>query len=200
MDVVLAAYPTERHFDPLRVRYLVASRGGDTDRLVVCHPWNQGRRYRVCAGRISVSDRLGKTVEAFTLGGDLQIACYSDRTICGLVSSAPIFPLFSAMDLNMCLAAEMEILLAKQKAHWDPAHPFEFEEHLAEVDPLQLYACFLQELHEKAGELHSGSNALDCDVQHFIGDEIRRLQESGRWPREVCTPEQLFSGEQSDPG
>lgn len=193
MDVILTATPTNRHFDPLRVSYLVALRGG-TERLVVCHPWGRGRRFRVCAGRIIVSDRLGKTVEAFSLGGDLQIACFDDLTVCGLVSPAPIFPLYSTLDLPMWLTCEMEILLAQQKARWDPAHPFAFEEHLAEVDPIALYACLLTEQHKKAGELHSGSDELDFEGQHFVRDEIGRLKEDGRWPQEVCTPEQLLTG------
>lgn len=193
LDVILRATPTERHFDPVRASFVVASTSGGTDKLVVHHPWGLGQRYRVCAGRINLMDRRGKPVEAFSLGGDLQIECDQRRTVCMLRSPAPIFHLYSALDMPVCFVSEMEILLAQQKAHWNPAHPHAFEEHLARVEPLQLYACLLQCMDDKGDDLHSGSGTLDFDMRHFVADEMARLKAQGNWPQVICSPEQLFS-------
>lgn len=198
MDVILNAVPTYRHFDPLKAQYPVAALEGGIDRITVCHPWRQGSRYRACAGRVILSDRFGKTVEAFSFGGDLQIETMADRSICALVSTAPIFPLYSTMDLPMCLTAEVEILLACLKARANRDRPFAFEEHLAAADPFQLYTCCLQALLEKGYESHSGDRELDHHVEHFLRSERRRLLQDNRWPRADCTLEQLFFDESED--
>jgi hypothetical protein len=191
MDVVISGTPTNRHFDPQKICYVVATDKG-TGRLMGHHPWSLGRQFRVCAGRIRLTDRVGKVVEAFSLGGVLNIACEKTRTICMLTSSAPIFPLFETMDLSMCLTAEMEIQLAQQRAKWDPEHPYVFEEHLAAVDPFELYACLLEAMHKKGDHLHSGSSELDCDVRHFVDNEIAHLKQKNEWPAAVCSPGQLL--------
>ena len=191
LDIILTAKPTARHFDPQKVRYVIATRKGIAP-LTVHHPWTLGKQYRVCAGRIRLTDRVGKVVEAFSLGGELTIVCEKTRTICALTSPAPIFPLFKMMDVNMCLTAEMEIVLAEQKANWDPAHPFAYEEHLAAVDPFELYTCLLDTLHKKGSHLHSGSGELDCDVRHYIESEVADLKARDEWPSAMCTPRQLL--------
>ena len=195
MDVTLAATPSYEHFDPVRASYAVAARAGGVETLIVSHPWSQRRRYRVCAGRINLVDRQGKAVEAFSLGGDLDISAQGDWTLCALSSAAPIFFLFSAFDLAMWLTAEFEILLAQQKAHWDPVHPHSFEEHLAVAEPLQLYCCCLQALQNKARDIHCGSEELDQAGRHFLREEIDRLKRLDLWPEVVCPVEWLFAGE-----
>ena len=191
MDVILTAKPTARHFDPQKVRYVIAT-GKGIGQLTVHHPWTLGKQYRVRAGRIRLTDRVGKVVEAFSLGGDLTIVCEKTRTICALTSPAPIFPLTRTLDVNMCLTAEMEIVLAEQKANWDPAHPFAYEEHLAAVNPLDLYTCLLDMLRRKGSHLHSGSSELDCDARHFIESEVANLKARDEWPARMCTPRDLL--------
>lgn len=195
MDVTLARTPSYEHFDPVRATYFIAARKAGVETLTVCHPWSQGKRFRVCAGRVSLVDRRGKTVEAFSMGGDLDITARRDWTLCALSSAAPIFPLSSPFDLAMWLTAEFEILLAQQKAHWDPAHPHSFEEHLAAANPLQLYCCSLQALENKSRAIHCGSEALDRAGRHFLREEISRLKREELWPEHVCPVEWLFAEE-----
>lgn len=195
LDVIIPNTPTTRHFDPQKIQFQVVSHAGDLGRISIGHPWTLAKRYRVCAGRIICCDRKSKQVEAFSFGGDLQILSDADHTVCALQSSAPIFPLFAAHNLPMWITAEVEILLARQKAHWDPQHPYEFEAHLTTVDPFLLYASCLQALNDRVCHSYSEAEELEHQGSHFVRAEIRRLQEEGVWPFLLPTLDQLFRAE-----
>jgi hypothetical protein len=191
LDVIIPASPTYRHFDPQKVQFQVVSPAtGQIEHINIHHRWLSQKRYRVCAGRIILTDRTPKQVEAFSFGGDLQILSDTEHTVCALVSTVPIFPLFKTHDLNMWITAEVEILFARQKAHWNPQHPHDFETHLVAVNPLILYASCLQMLQDRTW---SARVSLDLQGKHFVQTEIKRLQESGEWPVQVPSLDQLFS-------
>ncbi len=192
MDVIIPKTPTYRHFDPQKVQFQIVSHAGDIGRISICYPWTMAKRYRVCAGRIILCDRKSKQVEAFSFGGDLQILSDAVHTVCALQSSAPIFPLYTPHDLPMWISAESEILLARQKAHWDPLHPHEFEAHLAALDPLLLYASCLQALHDRVCHAYSDAEELEHQGTHFVQTEIQRLKKDGAWPLLLPTLDQLF--------
>lgn len=193
LDVIIMATPTYRHFDPQRAQFQVVSPTNNIEHVSIHHPWSLRKKYRVCAGRILLTDRTSKCVEAFSFGGDLQILSDAEHTVCALRSPAPIFPLFTTHDLFMWITAEVEILLARQKAHWDPQHPHDFEMHLATVDPLLLYASCLQVLQDRSGHIHSGMKILDNQGQHFVQKEIQQLQEKRKWPIRLPSLDQLFA-------
>lgn len=183
LDVILTELPTERHFDPTKVQFPIVSPQNRTERLIVHHPWSSGGKYRVCAGRIFIADRIDKKVEAFSFGGELQVFSDQQRTICALVSPAPILNLFATHNLPMWLASEAEILLAEQKVHWLRHRHDVFEAHLGNVDPLFLYISCLQALHEKKWHVHEDVYGAG---PHFVQDEIKRLQATEHWP--LLTP------------
>ena len=188
LDVIIPAVPTYRHFDPQKAQFQIVSAANDVEHLTIHHPWTAGKRYRVCAGRIFITDRKAKRVEALSFGGNLQILSDAEHTACGLESAAPIFPLFTTHDLPMWIVAEVEILLAQQKAHWNPLHPHDFETHLVAVEPFLLYASCLQALQNK----HAGTEESDHQGQHFVQTEIKQLQDKGKWPVLLRTLDQLF--------
>lgn len=190
LDIIIPAVPTYRHFDPQKAQFRVVSFPNKLEQITIHHPWSSGKKFHVCAGRIYVSDRIHKQVEAFSFGGELQILSTEEHTVCALTSTAPIFALIEAHNLPMWLTAEAEILLAKQKAHWDPQHPHDFETHLMTVDPFLLYASCLQALQDKAWPTQSENN---LHGPHFVKEEIKRLQEERRWPLFDSTLNQLFS-------
>lgn len=193
MDVIMRKTPTYRHFDPTRACFLVVShKAGRLEQIHIEHPWTMGKRYRVCAGRIYLSDRTGKRVEAFSFGGDLQILSDKEKTVCALMSSAPIFALCTTHDLPMWITAEVEIILARQKAHWDPRHPHGFEEHLAMVDPFLLYASCLQTIQDRPCNCYLDEEELDHQGEQFVQAEIQRLKENDKWPSPLPPPDQLF--------
>jgi hypothetical protein len=138
-------------------------------------------------------DRAGKCVEAFCTGGDLQVVSNRHRTVCVLQSSAPIFHLRTTHDLPMWITAEIEIILAQQKANWDPRHPHDFEAHLAAQDPFLLYASCLQAIIEdRSGHCYLEEDELEHQGEHFVRSEIQRLKDNDAWPSPLPTPDALF--------
>jgi len=190
LDVILTELPTERHFDPTKVQFQIAVPPNSIERLTIHHPWTFSSRYRVCAGRIFITDRLAKKVEAFSFGGTLEILSDNERTVCALTSPAPIFDLCATHNLPMWLTSEVEILLAEQNARWQPHHHDEFDLHLSQIDPLLLYASCLQLLQAKHWPVHEETYG---EGAHFVREEITRLKESGLWPPLVPPLSQLFS-------
>jgi hypothetical protein len=157
LEVVLHAAPTGRHFDPENVRYPIAV-GHRLDFLFITHPAGDSDQYRVCAGRVIVRDRIGKQVEAYSLGGELVVETAGAHTLCRLTSSAPILDLTVPNSLSTRLAEEIAILLAERRAAW-AQRPAGYDERLTQVDPRQLFAASLIELSRKFS--HSSHTADD---------------------------------------
>ncbi len=193
MDVIIQQEPTNRHYDPEQAQYHVVAPTGNIEHITISHPWTLGTRYQVCAGRIFLTDRKGKRVEAFSFGGDLQILSAANHTVCGLQSTAPIFHLVTIADLPMWITAEVEILLAERKAHWDPTHPHDFEEKLVKANPFLLYASCLKAIQDKAADhFYSEAGGLTQGGIHFVDVEIQRFRDEGTWPEQLPTPAQLL--------
>jgi len=190
LDVILTELPTERHFDPTRVQYQIVSRQNRAEHLSVHHPWTAGELYRVGVGRIFIRDRIDKTVEAFSFGGELRIFSDPPRTICVLTSPAPIFDLWQTPSLPMWLTAEVEILLAEQKVKGLQSTRDELDLHLGKVDPFLLYASCLKALHDKSWPLSEDEYGAG---PHFVRNEIKRIEQAGNWPLLVPSLAELVS-------
>ena len=190
LDVVITEQPTKRHFDPQQARFQVVNPVGRIEQMTVHHPWPFGKKYRVCAGRIYIRDRVPKTVEAFSFGGELQILSTNEQTVCALTSPVPILDLVGTHNLSMWFTAEVEILLAQQNATQNLQQPEEFGTCLANVEPLVLYASCLQTLHDKKWPVHENEY---LEGQHFVQSEIKRLKETSMWLMPVPSLDQLFS-------
>ena len=146
LDVVIRSAPTGEHFDPESFICAIPAAGGWA-KLHVTHPWIQETRYRVCAGEIDFEDARRAHVKAFTFGGTLHIDSDARRTICQLVSPAPL--LEHARELSSLeeqLIEEVQILLAERRAAQDDDV---FDRKLAAADPLPLYHGCLVALHDK---------------------------------------------------
>jgi hypothetical protein len=182
LDVIIPAEPTFRHYDPVKVQFQVIPAAAELERLTIHHPWSLGHQYRVSAGRILITDRKGKKVEAFSFGGDLQVQNEQTRTICAHTSPAPIFPLFFPHALPSWFAVEAEVLLAERKADWDPLHPHNFEAHLTTVEPFHLYAGCLHALQEKVDAQLRKRDQMAGQGSYFVRAEIKRLKQAGMWP------------------
>ena len=193
LDVFLHAEPTELHFDPEVVRFMVTSPIWGTERIKVRHPWQREEEHRVIPNCVVMRDRVNKVIEAFTFGGELQIVTEGDCTRCTLKSPAPIFPLTKGSTVATIFTEEAEILLAERRAVWDAAHPkAPFEERLAKVDPFDLYLACLEEFQLKFFHLPYLQSESMLHFTHFIRLEIRALHEMHRWPLYVTPIEKLL--------
>jgi hypothetical protein len=181
LDVFLPAEPTELHFDPEVVRFMVTSPIWGTEWIKVRHPWQGKEEHPVIPSCMFIRDRVDKVVEAFTFGGDLHILTEEELTRCTLKSPAPILPLNNGTSVTTIFAEEVEIQLAERRAVWDVAHPkVPFEEQLAKVDPFDLYLACLEEFQLKFFHLPYLQSESMLHFTHFIRLEIRALHEMHR--------------------
>jgi hypothetical protein len=146
LDVVIRPIPTGEHFDPESVTCLIATASGSA-KLHVVHPWTQDNIYRVCAGEIDIEDARHEHVKAFTFGGELRLDSDARRTVCQIVSPAPLLEhARQTLSLEEYLIEEVIILFAERRAVQDDDV---FDRRLAAAEPLQLYRACLAALAEK---------------------------------------------------
>lgn len=181
LDVVIRPAPTGEHFDPQSLTCLIATDGGST-RLHVLHPWTQETAFRVCAGEIDIADARGEHVTAFTFGGTLRVDSDSGRTLCQIVSPAPLLEhARQASSLPEQLIEEVQILFAERRATQDDDA---FERRLAAAEPLPLYRACLAALNEKFAHFPATDDAhrrfkqyLHTAAQSLAEDSVPALAE-----------------------
>jgi hypothetical protein len=196
LTVVLRPHPTERHYDPERADWPVVTAYHELDRLALFHPWPVSGEHRAAPGRIILTDRKAKVVQAFTFGGTLRVDASDERVVAVLESPAPILPLLPPHDIAEFLADEVDILLARRRAYWDqqrqPHAADGFEERLARVEPLPLYQACLATVRDQLAHTPSLFHDTEHRLAAFLRHEIASLDQAGHWPLHVPTLEQLL--------
>jgi hypothetical protein len=189
LEVNLYHQPTERHFDPENAVFLVVEPDGEVKHVTLVHPWHGPTEFRVCTGRITLGDRRGKTVQAFSLGGNLEITGYPDHTHCILTSAAPIAELAGGQTTLGLLVTEFEALLARKQAEWgrDEAG---FRRRLATIDPLTLLAAGLAAVQERLKRMPLTESQQR--TSYIIHRTIHTLQQAGHWPAVPPSLDNLF--------
>jgi len=148
LDIILAGKPAQEHFDPEFVVLTAALHVEGITAIKVSHPWHGSERLHVCAGRVTVTDRTGKDVHAFTFGGTMRLDSSPESTLCVLTSSAPILDLAGLHCRTQELADEIETLIARRRAFWS-RQPNKYEQRLASADPVMLYLAGLTAIEAK---------------------------------------------------
>lgn len=193
LTVVLRPSPTERHYDPELADWPIVTRLGELDRLAVFHPWPAGGEQRAAPGRIILTDRKGKVVEAFTFGGTLRLAVDEARVVAVLESPAPILPLLPPHDVAERLADEVEIFLARRRAHWDALRqPYALDERLARVEPLALFRACLAALRDEYAQAPAAFHDDEHRLLQFVRRELAAQAQAGAWPLHVPALAQLL--------
>jgi hypothetical protein len=179
LEVNLYHQPTQQHFDPENAVFLVVEPDGEVKHVTLVHPWHGLTEFRVCPGRITLEDRRGKTMHAFSLGGCLEITGHPDHTHCVLTSTVPVAELAESQTTLGLLVTEFEALLARKQAEWgrDEAG---FRRRLATIDPLTLLVAGLAAVQEGL----RGMPLIESRQRtaHAIRRAIHALQQAGHWP------------------
>ncbi len=174
LDVVIRPAPTGEHLDPESVACHIAA-DGRSSRLHVAHPWLQELTYRVCLGEIDIEGMRHEHVTAFTFGGALRIDSYSQRTLCQIVSPAPLLEhARQTPTLSEQVIEEVQILIAERRAAQNDDDAFELK--LAAADPLQLYHACLGALQEKFAHFTATHDA-QRHFKQFLTDATRSLKD-----------------------
>ena len=176
LDIAISKVPSGMHFDPSVVHLAVKCNQDSIERLAIHHPWTFANTYQACAGLVEIVDRRGKKEEAYTFGGSLTIKSQDTVTTCVLESPAPILEISSANSISMMFIEEIEILFAKRKAVL-LYESHNYEELLANADPLALYLACLKDLDEKFDNFNHKEDPRILQFINFLHAEKKRLKD-----------------------
>ncbi len=190
--VIIRETPTFKHFDPetldLRVWAEEGKRAqGAVEELTIHHPWPGDEHYRVVLGRLILRDRVGKCIEAFTFGGELDVEIHEDLTLCRLRSEAPVFDLEEPGTLSALLVNEVEVELAELRGQAVDRLD-QIELGLGRSDPASIYAACLISLEKRLQSFEHQELPEYQDLLHLVHTEIEHRRGQGKWPSK---PERL---------
>ncbi len=170
VDIRICDTPSEQHFDPYRLTISVYAGLRGIDNLLIRHPWHGETHFHVVPGPMHLESHTGKSLEAFTFGGELEIQESPDCTLLVLKSSAPILFNYVTHSLGKLLAEEVEILLAERHAARGADDDL-FDHHLESVDPRRLYLSCLHTLRLRFKKMPILDSDLSPRFLHMIKDE-----------------------------
>jgi len=190
--VVLNEQPSRDHFDPEHVDLPIVD-ADNVKRIVIAHPWYGPPSARMAPGDINVVDRRGKSIDAFTFGGDLGTDTSGTSTRVSVTSPAPILDrqLIGGLHVESVLAEEFYILLAERRARADKDLEG-YGRRLARVEPLTLYAACLSALENKLTPLSRTGAEIYIRSLQTVKREIASMKEDGAWPSPTPPLEDLL--------
>lgn len=191
LDINLYAEPTGQHFDPHRLNLVIYDADKGMQAVTFTHPVLSSE-YQVCIGKISLTDFVGKEVEAFTFGGTLAVINEETLSFCSLVSPAPIFSITPYDFIELTLVEEYEVELALirgrhlSRAEW-------FEKHLAQTDPQTLFYALSKALLKRLKQLPSTAhNERYWHLIHSLSTAIQSLEANQALLSELSEITDLF--------
>ncbi len=186
LEINILCAPSERHFDPKIAQISIFTlkdsvRPHKINQLEIYHPWVYRDTYQVAPGLVTLADRKGKKVEAYTFGGKLTVDSDEYCTSCVLQSDAPIIEINHTNPVIMKFIEEVEIILAEQRAN--QATDLEgFEARLEKVPVSKLYIACLMELEKKIKDAQGSGGDVDRKLLDLIEGERRFMRKEGSWP------------------
>jgi hypothetical protein len=170
--VAIRPHPTLRHFDPESVEYWVTPGGHGVPAAIEWatrepaagdHSW----------GPIRVSDRLGKTNEFATFGGELLVARVPETKIVVFSSAAPIVACGGHSQEWAGGGREIHAFLGRLRAAADPRAGL--EQTIALLSPTARYAAFIADALEQARRVEMNTG-WTSDARPVLERERARLE------------------------
>lgn len=181
--VAIRKEPTERHFDPEKVRFRLRDASGDVRRRTASWRVPVEESGRLLPGSAALKDRHGKEVEFFTFGGTVDHAKTESAVVYVFDSPAPILEFAAAEEtVSDQFAYEAEGTLGELEEQYDERWGRGFDHRLAEIEPLSLYIAILDAIlsrYEKAPCLEKAFHTL----YDALSLEKRMLQAADAWPK-----------------
>ena len=190
--VAIRETPTKRHFDPEKIRLQILDEHSVPKRMTFYLKWHLVKSRQVCTGRVILRDRRDKKVEFFTFGGSIESVSVSGETVYSLRSTAPILHLTDKEEsIPNLLAAETEILIAKQEVRWK-GDDEGFGRQLAQIGPLQFYVASISSLLARSEQTSALQKEI-AELYTMLHKERNWLKETGQWSDRLPPLEQLLS-------
>lgn len=177
--IAIREQPTHLHYDPESVELRIAEQGGAVWTMLRLSTPIHGTR-QVRAGRVIVTDRLGKRVDFYTFGATLKASYGESEVIFSLNSQAPVLQVDEGFDGTSCeLATEAEMVIGKLQAI-DGRNKEGAPHHLDCLDACALYQMSLERLLQKYEKQYS-LRLTRYGTYTMLMDERRWLREHGQW-------------------
>ncbi|MGE5141096.1 MAG: hypothetical protein ACM3JD_16635 [Rudaea sp.] len=189
--VAIRAIPTRRHYDPESIGLDILLPPGRIETMAFGRETDVDKGRRVCPGSMTLCDRRGKQEMFFSFGGIIESIHLPDETIFSLRSNAPILWLTrSGETVADVLVAEFGHLVGEMRARCKDRDEGFFR-RMARIDPLVLYTASLSSIF---AEYESEQPLRDAspDFHLMLHDEKEWLEETGQWPDNPETLEQLL--------
>lgn len=182
--------PTRVHYDPESLHLRLCQNGQASWETLTIGSLRRPIQ-QVCAGPLTLRDRLDKRVDFFTFGGSLIAEADPQEVVYYVESPAPILDLSTSQaDIGRLLAIEVELMLSVFQARWG-SDERGFFERLAQVEPLDFYTASLESIlmrYERSHALKHNYHGLF----NALGREKEWLIETGEWPAHPQTLGKLF--------
>lgn len=195
--VAIRETPTGQHFDPEFIELFLSASDQKVGPVKLRLDSSLSGVQRVCAGPIVLHDRVDKRVYFFAYGGTVEATSRNGTTVYVLCSPAPILPMSTGLEsVPEQLAAETEALLAKMHANWGQDDQG-FVQHLAQVNPLPLYAATIHSVlstYQKSPSLRESYQSL----YKMLFDEKEWLIQLGQWSTTAPDLEDLLGYPQTN--
>lgn len=190
--VAIRKKPTTLHFDPEMMELRLYKSGGQVSQAKLSlKPLFSGPQ-RIFPGQIVLHDRIDKRILFFAFGGSLDVVISIGETIYSLCSPAPILELNQRSDsIPDQLALELETLMARMRARWG-ANKREFNQRLAEVDPLVIYLASLETILTRHHQPPIQSERFHRSHQNLLHEKEWRVK-TGEWPAKPPNLETLLT-------
>jgi hypothetical protein len=174
LRVSLCDKPGYGYYSPKFLRVSSINEANSMEHLTISHPWKDKESYQVMMDRVVLRDHEGRTIQAFTFGGELQIVERQDETLCTLSSPAPILELVEELSISTLFTTETEAALITHRLASEPKSTT-LEQWMAATAPLTIYAACLQMVKRRLLE----ANLLDAtqvQLLRMISAEIAALE------------------------
>jgi hypothetical protein len=154
LKTVISGCPTQRYFDVKALHVPTFDGRFYHKTQITRHELEPKEHFQVCIGELSLENRKGEHLQAFSFGGSLQVALQGDDLLCNLTSTAPIFRLKSdpgslggglLADEILEMLAEIQVGLSR--------HEDELYARLAGFDPYQLFLSCLVTLQKRVDSI-----------------------------------------------
>lgn len=183
LDIHVYSQPTGKHFDPAWVRLPVTSLDTHPYHVIITHPWGGFHHYQIGLGRIILRDHTRKVIEAFTLGGTLDIEVQEHDTTLMVKSSAPILATLDNHNPIDFFIIELESILAEIRAALI-GDDLDLEHRLVKVESLDLFRASLLAVESRIRNLFRMSREDQYqETLAVIHQTMKELRVAGQWPK-----------------
>jgi|GEM_PF-2845950 len=194
LSVLISGNPTQRFFDVKQFSIPTFDGRFLHHTHITRHELAPADIFQACVGELRLETHYGETMQAFTLGGNLQTRVEMGDLYCEYTSNAPILKLDDDPNsVNRVIADELADLLAENESKL-VGHEDELYARLSKFDPYTIFLSCLVSLQALVDNVPMG---VRRERFHKVSANIQRaihiVRETDGWDGRAPSLEELLS-------